>query len=205
MIGLLGKKKEIDHLFDEKGNFTSVTLVEAGPCVILEIKEKKIKLGFDFIAEKKVKKPLLGFFKRLNVRPLRFIKEIPKDSDREFRLGEELRVDIFNKGDFVDVTGTSKGKGFQGGVKRWGWKGGPKSHGSMSHRRIGSMGSSTFPGRVWKGKHLPGHMGNKRVTIQNLEVVDVDKEKNLLVLKGAVPGHKSSYLIIKKAIKKKNK
>lgn len=204
MVGLLGKKKEIDHLFDEKGNFTSVTLVEAGPCVILEIKERKIKLGFDFIAEKKVKKPLLGLFKRLNVRPLRFIKEIPKDIDREFRLGEELRVDIFNKGDFVDVTGTSKGKGFQGGVKRWGWKGGPKSHGSMSHRRMGSMGSSAFPGRVWKGKHLPGHMGNKRITIQNLEVLDVDKEKNLLVLKGAVPGHKSSYLIIKKAIKKKS-
>jgi len=206
MIGLLGKKLEMTHIFDEKGNFISATKIQAGPCPVLAVKEKSLQLGFDYaIKEKRLKKPQLEFFKKLDCKPVKFIREIPIKENRDFKVGEELKVDIFKVGEFIDVTGTSIGKGFQGGVKRFGWKGGPKSHGSMSHRRIGSMSSSAFPGRVWKGKHLPGHMGNKRVSVQNLKVVEIDLEKNILLVKGAVPGHKNGYLIIKKAIKKEKK
>ena len=203
MIGLLGKKIGMTQVFSEDGRLVSVTAIEAGPCPILAVKEKNIQIGFDLARENRVKKPLLGCFKKINVAPRKFIRELPKEADKEYKVGEELKVDSFKPGDFVDVVGTSIGKGFQGGMKRWHWKGGPRTHGSTSHRRVGSIGSSTTPGRVFKGHHMPGHMGNQRVTLQNLNVIKTDLENNILLVKGAVPGHKNTYLIIRKAKKKK--
>jgi len=202
MVALLGKKIGMTQIFDENGNFVPVTVIEAGPCPVLRVNSKSIQIAFEQTKESALKKPVLGIFKKLNITPCRIIKEVLRDPQKEYKVGEELKVDIFKEGDFVDVTGYSKGKGFQGGVKRWGWSGGPKTHGSMSHRRIGSIGSSTSPGRVWKGHHLPGHMGNRKITTQNLRLIKVLPEKNLLLIKGAVPGANNSYLIVKKAKKK---
>lgn len=203
MIALLGKKIGMTQVFTDDGKLISVTAIEAGPCPVLAVKENRIQLGFDLVKENRLKKPLLGYFKKANIAPRKFIREILKEPDKEYKAGEELKVDLFNPGDFVDITGTSKGKGFQGGMKRWNWKGASQTHGSTSHRRVGSIGSSTTPGRVWKGHHLPGHMGVSKVTLQNLQVIKVVLESNLLLVKGAVPGNKNSYLIIKRAKKKK--
>lgn len=203
MIGLLGKKIGMTQIFNEEGKRVGITAIEAGPCPVLAVKEKSIQLGFEKISGKRVKKPLLGYFKKLKIEPQKIIREFKNKPVGEYKVGQELKVDLFKTGDFVDVTGVSLGKGFQGGMKRWNWHGGPKTHGSMSHRRIGSIGSTTSPGRVWKGHHLPGHMGAIRVTVQNLKVIKVDVENNFLLVKGAVPGHKNNYLIIKKAKKKK--
>jgi large subunit ribosomal protein L3 len=202
MTGILGKKIGMTQVFSDDGKLVSVTAIEAGPCPVLAIKEKSIQLGFDLAKENRLKKPLLGYFKKINVAPRKFIREILKEPNKEYKVGEELKVDLFEPGDFLDITGTSKGKGFAGGMKRWNWSGGSRTHGSTSHRRVGSIGSSTTPGRVWKGHHLPGHMGNCKVTLQNLQVVKVDLQNNLLLVKGAVAGSKDSYLIIKKAKKK---
>ena len=191
------------QVFTETGELVGVTAIEAGPCTIMAVKEKNLQLGFDPAPEKKLKKPLSGYFKKLNIPACKLIKEISRDAAGEFKAGEQLKADIFKAGDFVDVTGVSIGKGFQGGMKRWHWKGGPQTHGHMSHRRIGSLGSSTTPGRVWKGHHLPGHMGAAQVTTQNLKVIKVDVENNLLLVKGSVPGKHNGYLVIRKAIKKK--
>ncbi len=191
------------QVFGEDGSLIGVTAIEAGPCAVMAVKDKNIQLGFDAVAEKRLKKPRAGYFKKLNIPPRKFVKEIAKDPAKEYKIGEELKVDVFKAGDFVDITGTSLGKGFQGGMKRWHWQGGPMTHGSTSHRRVGSMGSTTTPGRVWKGHHLPGHMGAAQVTTQNLRVVKVDTENNLLLVKGSVPGYKNNYLIIRKAKKKK--
>lgn len=190
------------QIFSDDGRRLSITAIEAGPCAILSIKDKSIQLGFDEIKESKVKKPLLGIFKKIGIGPCKFIKEVARDVSYEYKVGGELKADLFKAGDFVDVTGISIGKGFQGGMKRWGWHGGPRTHGSTSHRRVGSIGSSTTPGRVWKGHHLPGHMGADRVTIQNIRVIKTDLEKNLLLVEGGVPGHNNGYLIIRKAKKK---
>lgn len=203
MTGILGKKIGMTQVFSEDGRLVSVTAIEAGPCPVLAVKEKSIQLGFDPAPEKRLKKPISGYFKKLNIPARKLIREILKDPSKEYKVGDEIKVDLFNVGDFVDVTGTSIGKGFQGGMKRWNWKGGPGSRGSTSHRRVGSIGSSTNPGRVWKGHHMPGHMGAHRVTVQNLRVVKVDAQNNLLLLKGAVPGYKNSYVMIRKAKKKK--
>lgn len=204
MTGILGKKLGMTQVFvGDNKNLVAVTAIEAGPCPILSVKDKHIQLGFDAIAEKRVKKPQVKYFSKLNISPRKVIKEVSREPGREYKVGEEVKVDLFKTGDFVDITGTSLGKGFQGGMKRWNWKGGPQTHGSTSHRRVGSLGSSTTPGRVWKGHHLPGHMGARRVTVQNLEVVKVDAQNNILLVKGAVPGYKNNYLIIKKAKKKK--
>jgi large subunit ribosomal protein L3 len=204
MIGMLGKKLGNTQIFSEDGSIVPVTAIEAGPCPILAVNTKSLKLGFDGVKnEGRLKKPNAGVFKKLNIPARKFIREVTKDENKEYNVGQELKVDMFAVGDFVDIVGISKGKGFQGGMKRWKWKGGGASHGSMSHRRIGSIGSTTSPGRVWKGHHLPGHMGQARVTLQNLKVVKVDAENNLLLVKGAVPGAKNSYLIIRQAKKKK--
>lgn len=202
MAGILGKKIGMTQVFTEDGTLVGVTAIEAGPCPVLAINDKSVQLGFGPAKEKHVKKPQLGYFKKLNVAPHKFIKEVKKDLSREYKIGEEIKVDLFKPGDYVDVTGTSLGKGFQGGVKRWHWKGGSRTHGSMSHRRIGSIGSTTTPGRVWKGHHLPGHMGDKRVTALNMQVVKVDAENNLLLVKGSIPGYKNNYLIINTARRK---
>lgn len=203
MSGILGKKIGMTQVFSEDGSLICVTAIEAGPCPVLSVKDKSIQIGFDPVKETRLKKPLLGYFKKLNIAPRKVIREFPKEAAREYKIGEEIKVDLFKPGDRVDVTGTSIGKGFQGGMKRWHWHGGPMTHGSTSHRRVGSIGSTTTPGRVWKGHHLPGHMGNVRKTLQNLVVVKADVENNLLLVKGAVPGNKNGYLIIKKAKKQK--
>ena len=205
MTGLLGKKIGMTQIFSEDGSLITVTAIEAGPCPILAVKEKRIQLGFDLAKDKSVKKPLLGYFKKLNIAPRKLIREFLKEPDKEYKVGEELKVDLFKAGDFVDLTGISIGKGFQGGMKRWHWHGGPETHGSTSHRRVGSMGSTTSPGRVWKGHHLPGHMGAKRVTVQNLRVMKVDAQNDILLVKGAIPGYKNSYVMVRKAKKKQSK
>lgn len=202
MIGILGKKIGMTHVFTEDAKRVSVTVIECGPCPVLAVNDKSIQLGFELAQEKRVKDPIKGYFKKLNIAPRKFIHEVKKAPDREYKVGEELKTDIFKEGDFVDVTGVSIGKGFQGGMKRWHWKGGPMTHGSTSHRRVGSMGSSTSPGRVWKGHHLPGHMGACQATLENLKVIKVDVENNLLAVEGGVPGFKNGYLVIKKAKKK---
>ncbi len=199
---LLGKKIGMTRVFTDSGDMVGVTAIEAGPCTILSVKDKNLQLGFDGAEEKRLKKPVAGYFKKLNLAPKKLIQEVSKESAKEYKVGEEIKVDLFKAGDFVDVTGTSLGKGFQGGMKRWNWHGGPQTHGSMSHRRIGSLGSTTTPGRVWKGHHLPGHMGAHKTTIQNLKVVKVDLENNLMLVEGAVPGYKNSYLVISKSKKK---
>jgi large subunit ribosomal protein L3 len=208
MEGILGKKIGMTQIFKDSGQIVPVTIVAAGPCSILQIKTKQkdgynaIQLGFEDARTSKINKSLTKRFEKIKVSPKKFIKEIAIQDVKGFQVGQNLDVSLFKPGDFVDIVGTSKGHGFQGGIKRWHWSGGPKSHGSMSHRAPGSIGASAFPSRVYKGHHLPGHMGNQKVTVQNLEVVQVNKERHLLVIKGSVPGHKNSYLIVKKARKK---
>ncbi len=201
MTGLLGKKIGRTQVFTEDGKMVGVTAIEAGPCPVLAIKEKSIQLGFDLVKESRVKKPILGYFKKINISPRKVIKEVMKEAGREYKVGEELKADMFSPGDLVDVTGTSIGKGFQGGMKRWHWQGGPRTHGSTSHRRVGSIGSSTTPGRVFKGHHMPGHMGAQKRTSQNLKVIKADPQNNIILVEGTVPGHKNSYIIIRRAIK----
>jgi len=202
MIGLIGKKVGMTQVFTADNSHAGVTAIEAGPCPILMIKDKNIQLGFELAAEKGLKKPQAGFFKKLNILPRKVIKDISKEANVEYKVGDELKVDLFAEGDFVDVSGISIGKGFQGGMKRWHWKGGPRTHGSTSHRRVGSVGSTTTPGRVWKGHHMPGHMGAEKVTVQNLKVIRVDLANNILLVEGGVPGYKNGYLVITKAKKK---
>ncbi|MBE3579987.1 MAG: 50S ribosomal protein L3 [Caldanaerobacter subterraneus] len=207
--GILGKKHGMTQIFDEKGEVIPVTVIEAGPCVVVQKKtvEKDgynaIQVGFGDISEKRVNKPLLGHFKKAGVSPKRYLREFRLDDISGYEVGTEIKVDIFKPGDRVDVTGISKGKGFAGVIKRYGARRGPMSHGSKYHRRVGSMGATTDPGRTFKGKKMPGRMGSDRVTIQNLEVVKVDPELNLLVVKGSVPGPKGSLLIIRDSVKSK--
>ena len=202
--GLLGKKIGMTQIFDSEGNVIPVTAVTTGPCFVLELKDSpfKVKLGFDPMKESRANKPQQGFFKKAGTKPLRFVREFYSTDNKDYKVGQEIKVDVFKAGDFVNVTGISIGKGFQGGMKRWHWTGGPKSHGSMSHRRVGSIGSSSDPSRVWKGHHMPGHMGTVQVTVQNLRVMQIDAENNLLLLKGAVPGGKNSYLTINRSKKR---
>ncbi len=202
-IALLGKKIGMTQVFKDDGTFVPVTVIEAGPCAILKVLKDKLLLGFGDKKEKNTPKPELGLFKKAKVEPRSFVKEVFFDADDKISVGEELTVDIFREKDFVDITGTSIGKGFQGGMKRWNWSGGPSGHGSMHHRRVGSIGASSFPSRVIKGLHLPGRMGNKRKTVQNLQVVKILKDKNLILVKGPIPGPKNSFLEIRIAKKKK--
>lgn len=191
------------QIYDDTGRLTPVTVIEAGPCPIVSVKEKNIQIGFDAVKEKSLSRPVLGIYKKAGVSPRRILREVPRTANLEYKTGYELKVDMFAPGEKVDVIGTSIGKGFQGGMKRWHWHGGPKTHGSTSHRRAGSIGSSTTPGRVWKGHHMPGHMGDARVTVSGLRVVKVDPENNLLAVMGAVAGYKNNYLIIRKTTKHK--
>jgi len=200
--GLLGRKIGMTQIFDKDGNAIPVTVVEAGPCRVLglsetERKAKKIKLGFDPKPEARVLKPELGFFKKCNVAPLRFVKEVESTDNASYQVGQEIKADVFKAGDFVDVTGVSKGKGFQGGMKRWNWGGGGAAHGSTHHRRVGSIGSSSDPSRTFRGHHMPGHMGAVQVSVQGLRVMQVDLENNLILIKGAVPGYPRAYVVVK--------
>jgi len=205
MIGLIGKKIGMTQVFAADNRQLGVTAIVAGPCPILMVMDKNIQLGFDVVKEKSLKKAQLGLYKKLNITPRKVIKDLSKEADVEYKVGDELKVDLFAEGDFVDVSGISIGKGFAGGMKRWHWKGGPRTHGSTSHRRVGSIGSSTTPGRVFRGHHMPGHMGAQKATVQNLKIIKIDLANNLLLVEGGVPGHKNGYLVITKAIKKISK
>jgi large subunit ribosomal protein L3 len=206
MKGILGKKLGMTQIFTEAGNVVPVTVVEAGPVVVTQIKttEKEgynaVQVGFVDAKEKSLNKPQKGHLAAANVLK-KHLKEFRMDSVEEFSVGQEIKADIFAAGEIIDVTGTSKGKGFQGPIKRHGQSRGPESHGSRYHRRPGSMGACSFPGRVFKNKKLAGHMGSVTVTVQNLEVVRVDAEKNLILVKGAIPGAKGSVVTIKEAVK----
>lgn len=205
MKALIGRKVGMTTYFSDKGEAIPVTLVEAGPCVVVQKRTSEkdgydaVQIGFEKVKPEKLNKPLLGYFKKANVPPCKFLWEV-RGKFEDLEVGSEIGVDIFSSGERVDVVGTSKGKGFAGVIKRWGFSGGPASHGSMSHRRPASAGSQQ-PQRIIKGKKMPGHMGAERVTVQNLEIVDVDREKNLLLLKGAVPGPRGALVLIRKAIK----
>lgn len=206
-LGLLGKKLGMTQLFLADGRPVGVTVIEAGPCPVLAVRTperdgyRAVQLGFGDKPTRLVPKPEQGQFTKAGTTPKRFVREIRLSPTDEVPQ-HPVTVAAFTPGDFVDVVGTTIGKGFQGGMKRHHWRGGGASHGSMSHRRIGSMGSNTDPGRVLKGHRLPGHMGHARCTTQNLEVVTVDAERHLLVVKGAVPGPENGYLVVRKALKR---
>lgn len=204
--GLIGKKVGMSQTFDEQGNIIPVTVIKAGPCTVIQKKTREkdgyASLQLSFVEErgkKKANKPLTGHYSKSGTPPTRVLREFRFAEKQEVKEGDQFFVDIFQAGEKVDVVGTSKGKGFTGVVKRWGFRGGKASHGSMFHRAPGSIGASAYPSRVIKGKRLPGHMGNKRVTVRNLIVVEADKENNLLVIKGAVPGARGGYVLVKKA------
>ncbi|CAH2215224.1 50S ribosomal protein L3 [Tepidibacter aestuarii] len=207
MNGLLGKKIGMTQIFTEEGNVIPVTVIEAGPMVVTQIKNVEndgynaIQVGFGDAKEKSLNKPQKGQFEKAGVSFRKHLKEFRVENSSEYTVGQEIATDIFAAGEKVDVTGISKGKGFQGVIKRHGQSRGPETHGSRYHRRPGSMGACATPGRVFKGKKLAGHMGVDKVTIQNLEVVRVDAEKNLILVKGAIPGAKRSLVTIKKAVK----
>ena len=204
---LIGKKVGMTQIFDENGTVIPVTVIEAGPCVVAQVKTldndgyEAVQLGFGDVKEKHLNKPEKGHFSKANVTAKKHLREFRLDSIEGIKVGDELKADIFAAGEKIDVQGTSKGKGFQGVIKRHGQHRGPMGHGSMYHRRPGSMGATSTPGRVFKGKKLPGHMGRVTVTIQNLDVVRVDMDKNVILVKGSVPGAKGSILKIKSAIK----
>ena len=201
------KPQKMDVIFDEKGNVIPVTVIEAGPCVVAQVKTEEtdgynaVQLGFGDVKDKHINKPEAGHFAKAKLANKKHLREFRLDSIEGIKVGDEVKADVFVAGEKVDVQGTSKGKGFQGVIKRHGQSRGPMGHGSMYHRRPGSMGSTSTPGRVFKGKKLPGHMGRVTVTIQNLDVVKVDMDKNVLLIKGSVPGTKGAILKVKSAVK----
>ncbi len=205
--GIIGKKIGMTQIFDESGKVIPVTVIEAGPCLVAQVKTVEtdgynaIQLGFGDVKIKKVIKPIQGHFAKANLEPKKHLREFRLEDVSEYKVGDELKADVFEIGEKVDIQGTTKGKGFQGVIKRHGQHRGPMGHGSMYHRRPGSMGSTSTPGRVFKGKKLPGHMGVQTVTIQNLEIVKVDLNKNVLLIKGSVPGVKGAILKIKTSVK----
>lgn len=207
MKGILGKKLGMTQVFTAEGNVVPVTVIEAGPCVVLQKKDQEndgyeaVQLGFSDKKENNANKPQIGHAKKANTAPKRYVREIRGISLGEYEVGQEIKADLFVEGEFVDVTGVSKGKGFQGVIKRWGQSRGPMAHGSRYHRGPGSMGSIQA-NRVPKGKRLPGHMGHETITIQKLEVVRVDAERNVLLVKGSIPGPKNSFVKIKQTVKK---
>jgi large subunit ribosomal protein L3 len=206
---VMGRKLGMTQVFNEDGNVIPVTVVEVKPCTVVRKKEIEndgydaLVVGFEGVNEKKLNKPQNGLFTKMNVSPKKYLKEFKVDDMNAFEIGKSIKVsDMFKDGDIVDVTGISKGKGFQGSIKRHGQSRGKETHGSHYHRGPGSMGACSTPSRVMKGKKLPGHMGVDKVTVQNLDVVKVDEERNVILVKGAVPGPKKGLLTIKKAIKK---
>jgi len=203
-LGLIGRKLGVSQVFADSGEVIPVTVIEAGPCVVVQKKTQDkdgynaLQVGFLEREEKKTNRPLKGHFAKAGTKAFVVLKEFTLPDVEGYQSGQEIKVDIFSAGELVDVIGTSKGKGFAGGVKRWGFRGGPATHGSMFHRAPGSVGASAYPSRVLKGKRLPGHLGNAQVTAKNLQVVDVRSERNLILIKGAVPGARRSIVLIKK-------
>ncbi|HID61414.1 MAG TPA: 50S ribosomal protein L3 [Anaerolineae bacterium] len=209
MKGILGKKVGMTQVFDERGEVIPVTIIEAGPCFVTQVKTPErdgyaaVQLGFEEVKPKRLTRPQLAHLHKNQLPPLRHLREIRVSDVSQYEEGQKIRVSIFDVGDRVDVTGTSKGRGFAGVVKRHGFGGGPRTHGqSDRHRAPGSIGAGTTPGRVYKGMRMAGRMGNARVTVQNLQVVLVDPERNLLAVKGAVPGARNGLLIIREARKR---
>ncbi|HUM83695.1 MAG TPA: 50S ribosomal protein L3 [Lachnospiraceae bacterium] len=205
---ILAKKIGMTQIFADDGSLIPVTVLSAGPCVVTQVKTKDsdgysaVQVGFDDKREKLVGKPMKGIFDKAGVSCKRFIKELKFENAEEYKPGQEIKADIFAVGDHIDATAISKGKGFQGAIHRLGQSRGPMAHGSKFHRHQGSNGTSSDPSRVYKGKGMPGHMGSKRITIQNLEVVRVNADENLILVRGAVPGAKKCLVTIKESVKK---
>ena len=209
MKGLIGKKLGMTSIYDEAGTAVPVTVIEAGPCVVVQQKSNEkegyaaVQLGYEDQKEQRMTKPALGHLKKAGVSAKRILREFRVDGSSEVAVGDVIDVAAFEEVNFVDITATGKGRGFQGVVKRYGFAGGRASHGGGWIRRTGSIGMCEFPGRVFKGKKMPGQMGDKRVTTQNLKVIQVRPEENLILVKGSVPGAKGGIVVIKEALKKK--
>ena len=209
--GILGIKLGMTQIYADDGTAIPCTVLQAGPCVVVQRRTADtdgydaVQLGLvEFIKAQRVNKPMTGHFKKAGVAPMRFVREFRlKDSKEETKPGDRVLADSFEVGELVDVAGISKGRGFAGGVKRWHYRGGDATHGSMFHRAPGGIGASSFPSRVWKGQHFPGRMGTDRVTARNLRVVKVDAEENLLLVRGAVAGPNGAYIEIRKTGRKK--
>jgi len=199
---IIGRKVGMTRIFKDD-NVIPVTVIKAGPCYVVQKKTidtdgyNAIQIGFE--EAKKVNKPMEGVFKKAGVKPLKILKEFRVENPEEFELGQEIKVDIFAEGDKIDITGWSKGRGFAGAMKRWGFRGGPKSHGAKFHRELGSVGQHSEPARIFKGKKMPGQYGNERVTILNSEIVKIDVENNLIAVKGGVPGARGGLVLIRTA------
>ena len=204
---ILATKVGMTQIFNENGALVPVTVLQAGPCVVTQVKTaendgyKAVQVGFVDERDKLVSKPQKGHFDKAGVSYKRYVREFKFENAEEYSVKDEIKADIFAAGDKIDATAISKGKGFQGAIKRYGQHRGPMAHGSKFHRHQGSNGSATTPGRVFKGKGMPGHMGSKQITVQNLEVVKVDVDNNLILVKGAVPGPKKSLVTIKETVK----
>ena len=204
---ILATKIGMTQIFAEDGELIPVTVLQAGPCEVTQVKTVEndgysaVQVGFQDMREKLSTKPMKGHFEKAGVSVKRFVKEFKLDDAENYELGQKITVDVFEAGDKVDATAISKGKGFQGAIKRHGQSRGPMAHGSKFHRHAGSNGACSDPSKVFKGKHMPGHMGNVQVTVQNLEIVRVDTENNLLLVKGAVPGPKKSLVTVKETVK----
>ena len=204
MIGLIGQKGEMTQLYDEQGHVVPVTAIEVGKCVVVGLRTRErhgycaVQVGWGEASKRQRTKPYTGFFEQVKLPVMRVLKEFRVESVDGFEVGQELRVDLLKPGDYVAVTGLTKGRGFAGGMKRWGWSGGPASHGSMSHRRIGSLGAGSSPGRVLPGRTLPGHYGCERLTVKNLRVVKVEPESGKIYVKGAIPGYRGATVLVRK-------
>ncbi|MCR4672195.1 MAG: 50S ribosomal protein L3 [Lachnospiraceae bacterium] len=204
---ILTTKVGMTQIWDENGILVPVTVLEAGPCVVTQVKTEEkdgysaVQVGFGAIREKLVNKPVAGQFEKAGVDVKRYIREFRFEDAESYQVGQEIKADIFAAGDKVDATGITKGKGYQGAIHRYGQSRGPMAHGSKYHRHAGSNGPATSPGRVAKGKHMPGHMGAVKATVQNLQVVSIDAEKNLILVRGAVPGAKKSLVVLKESVK----
>ncbi|HZK33874.1 MAG TPA: 50S ribosomal protein L3 [Bacillota bacterium] len=204
---ILGKKLGMTQVFTEDGLLVPVTVVEAGPCVVTQVKTQEkdgysaLQVGYDDIRPKLINKPLKGHYDKGDIAYRRYLREFKLDNASEFTVGDEIKVDMFSEGDKVDVIGKSKGKGFAGNIKRWNQSKGPMSHGSRYHRGPGALSAGSTPARVLKGRNLPGRMGFDTIAVQNLEIVKIDQERNLLLVKGALPGPKGTLLTIKNTVK----
>ena len=205
---ILGKKLGMTQIFDANGLVIPVTVVEAGPCFVTQVKTMEndgysaVQVGFEDIKENLVNKPLMGQFKKAEVSAKRYVKEFKLDNAEEYKKGDKITCEIFTEGDLVDVTGTSKGHGYTGAMKRWNFGGMRATHGTGPiHRHLGSIGSNTFPGKVFKGKKMAGRWGHETVTVQNLKIVKVDADRNVILVKGAIPGPKGSLVSVKSAVK----
>jgi len=204
MVAILGRKTTMTQVYDDRGRAVPATVIDVSSCVVVARRTEKddgysaLQLGFGQPTKRKLTKPVAGYFKKLGIGPVGVLQEVRMDSTDEFEPGKPVGVGRFQVGDKVDVSGLTKGRGFCGGVKRWGWSTGPRTHGNMSHRRVGSIGAGTSPGRILKGRTMPGQYGNEKVTIRHLKVVQVDEDKGLLYVTGAVPGNNGGVVLVRK-------